>query len=73
MHSETQGDAPYFKQLADEYTISDNFHQSVGANHIMFGYADLIWYSDGKGNALAPPSNQVENPNPQVATNNFYD
>jgi len=72
-----QGDAPYFKQLADEYTINDNFHQSVmggtGANHIMFGFADLIWYSDGKGNALAPPSNQVENPNPQDATNNFYD
>jgi phospholipase C len=72
-----QGDAPYFKQLADEYTINDNFHQSVmggtGANHIMFGFADMIWYSDGKGNALAPPSNQVENPNPQGATNNFYD
>jgi phospholipase C len=72
-----QGDAPYFKQLADEYTINDNFHQSVmggtGANHIMFGFADMIWYSDGKGNALTPPSNQVENPNPQDATNNFYD
>jgi phospholipase C len=72
-----QGDAPYFKQLADEYTISDNFHQSVmggtGANHIMFGFADMLWYSDGKGNALAPPTNQVENPDPQDATNNFYD
>ena len=37
-----QGDAPYMKQLADQYTLSDNFHQSVmggtGANHIMFGY-----------------------------------
>jgi phospholipase C len=72
-----EGDAPYFKQLADEYTINDNFHQSVmggtGANHIMFGFGDLLWYSDGKGNALTPPSNQVENPNPQNATNNFYD
>ena len=41
-----KGDAPYFKQLAEQYTISDNFHQSVmggtGANHIMFGYADAI-------------------------------
>jgi phospholipase C len=72
-----QGDAPYFKQLADEYTIGDNFHQSVmggtGANHIMFGFADSIWFSDGKGNALTPPVNQVENPNPQPSTNNFYD
>jgi phospholipase C len=72
-----QGDAPYFKQLADEYTINDNFHQSVmggtGANHIMFGFADSIWYSDGAGNPLAPPTNQVENVNPQPGTNNYYD
>jgi phospholipase C len=72
-----EGDAPYFKQLADEYTINDNFHQSVmggtGANHIMFGFADMIYYSDGKGHALAPPTNEVENPNPQAGTNNYYD
>jgi len=72
-----KGDAPYLKELADEYTINDNFHQSVmggtGANHIMFGFADAIWYSDGKGNALTPPTEQIENPNPQAATNNYYD
>jgi phospholipase C len=71
------GDAPYMKSLADNYTLSDNFHQSVMggtmANHIEFGYADSIWYSDGNGNALAPPSNQIENPNPQPHTNNWYD
>jgi len=71
-----KGDAPYLKSLADNYTMSDNFHQSVmggtGANHIMFGFADDIWYSDGKGNALTPPSNQIENPNPQAGTNNWY-
>ena len=31
-----QGDAPYFKFLADNYAMSDNFHQAVmggtGAN-----------------------------------------
>jgi phospholipase C len=72
-----QGDAPYFKQLADEYTISDNFHQSVmggtGANHIMFGFADSIFYTDSNGKAAVPPVNQVENPNPQPSTNNWYD
>ncbi|HEX3438212.1 MAG TPA: alkaline phosphatase family protein, partial [Pseudacidobacterium sp.] len=72
-----RGDARYFKYLADNYTINDNFHQAVmggtGANHIMFGYADAIWYSDGKGNALTPPTNQIENPNPQTNTNNYYD
>ena len=71
------GDAPYFKQLADEYTINDNFHQSVmggtGANHIMFGFADMIYFSDGAGHALTPPVTQVENPNPQPDTNNYYD
>jgi phospholipase C len=72
-----QGDAPYMKQLADQYTLSDNFHQSVmggtGANHIMFGYADAIWYSDGAGNTATPPTNQIENPDPLPGTNNWYD
>ena len=72
-----QGDAPYFKELADKYTISDNFHQSVmggtGANHIMFGFGDSIFYTNANGVATVPPTNQVENPNPQPSTNNFYD
>ncbi len=71
------GDAPYLKSLADQYTLSDNFHQSVeggtGANHIMFGYADALPYSDGNGNLATPPVNQIENPNPQPGTNNYYD
>jgi len=72
-----QGDAPYLKQLADRYTLSDNMHQSVqggtGANHIMFGYADAIWYSDGHGHATKPPANQIENPDPMPGTDNWYD
>jgi phospholipase C len=54
------GDVPYFKQLADSYTISDNFHQSVmggtGANHIEIGYADGIYYSNAKGEPTKPPA-----------------
>jgi len=72
-----KGDAPYMKYLADNYTLSDNFHQSVMggtmANHIEFGFADSIWYSNGKGTAEVPPANQIENPNPQPGTNNWYD
>ncbi|MBB5327773.1 alkaline phosphatase family protein [Tunturiibacter gelidoferens] len=72
-----QGDAPYLKQLADDYTISDNFHQSVmggtGANHIMFGFGDSIFYTNGKGTAAVPPKNEIENPNPQPDTNNWWD
>ena len=55
------GDVPYFKKLADEYAMSDNFHQSVnggtGSNHIMLGHGDMIWFSDGKGNPAVPPHN----------------
>ncbi len=72
-----QGDAPYFKQLADDYTISDNFHQSVmggtGANHIMFGFGDAIYYTNASGVAVAPPAGQAENPDPMPNTNNYYD
>ncbi len=56
-----QGDVPYFKSLADNYAMSDNFHQSVnggtGANHIMLGHGDAIWFSDGNGNPATPPHN----------------
>jgi phospholipase C len=71
-----QGDNAYFKQLADRYTISDNYHQpamgGTGLNSIFTGFADAIWYSDGKGNAATPPDNQIENPDPQPGTNNYY-
>lgn len=44
----------------------------TGANHIMLFYGDDIWYSDGKGNATAPPVNQIENPDPQSGASNYY-
>ena len=57
------GDVPYFKKLADDYAMSDNFHQSVnggtGANHIMFGHGDMIWFSDAKGKPAVPPNNNA--------------
>ncbi|HUA81528.1 MAG TPA: alkaline phosphatase family protein, partial [Dyella sp.] len=70
------GDAPYFKQLAEQYAINDNFHQSVmggtGANHIMLGFGDLIYYADSNGDPTTPPENQIENPNSQSGTNNWW-
>src|ERR1700761_1694956 len=55
-----KGDVPYFNSLVQKYAMSDNFHQSVnggtGANHIMFGHADMLYFSDGKGNATEPPN-----------------
>ncbi|HTV84966.1 MAG TPA: alkaline phosphatase family protein [Dyella sp.] len=71
-----QGDAPYLKQLAQQFALSDNFHQSVmggtGANHIMLGFGDAIYYADANGNPAVPPSNQIENPNTQSGTNNWW-
>ncbi|HEY2510365.1 MAG TPA: alkaline phosphatase family protein [Polyangiaceae bacterium] len=71
-----KGDAPYFKELADDYAMSDNFHQSIeggtGANHVALGTGDAIWFSDGEGNAAVPPALNTENPNPQSGTNNYY-
>lgn len=71
-----KGDAPYFKELAEKYALSDNFHQSVmggtGANHIMLGFGDLVYYADADGEPATPPSNQIENPNSQPGTNNWW-
>ncbi|MDB6159658.1 MAG: phosphoesterase [Gammaproteobacteria bacterium] len=72
-----KGDAPYFTQLAQQYVLSDNFHQSVqggtGANHIMLGYGSLIYYADPvTGKPQIPPPGQIENPNPVAGTNNWY-
>jgi phospholipase C len=70
------GDIPTLKYLARHYAMSDNYHQSVmggtGANHIMLGTGDAAFYQDGTGKATAPPAGEIENPNPQPGTNNFY-
>ena len=71
-----QGDAPYFKSLADTYAMSDNFHQAIqggtGANHVALGTGLADWYSDGKGHPTVPPALEIENPDPQDGTNNWY-
>jgi phospholipase C len=71
-----EGDAPYFAHWADTYAMSDNFHQAVQggtcANHLMMGTGDTLFFSDGDGNPATPPTPQIENPDPQPGTNNFY-
>jgi phospholipase C len=56
-----KGDAPYMLQLAQQYTLDDNFHQSImggtGANHIALGFGDAIYFSDSNGNPATPPEN----------------
>jgi phospholipase C len=76
IYNVAQGDMPFFKELADDYTLSDNYHQpakgGTGLDSIFAGFGDAIYYTDGKGNPTSPPSGQIENPNPQTDTNNVY-
>jgi len=74
-YSMAAGDAPYFKELADRYALADNYHQPVmggtGANYIALatGHA-AVYLADGK--LAPPPANQIENPDPRPASNNWY-
>jgi phospholipase C len=69
------GDVPVLKRLADEYSMSDNYHQAfmggTGANHVMLGTGDAIFWTDGNGNPTTPPSH-IANPDPQAGTDNVY-
>jgi phospholipase C len=69
------GDAPYLRQLADRYALSDNHHQPVmggtGANFQALATGHAIAYR--RDGALAqPPDNQIEDPNPLPGANNRY-
>jgi acid phosphatase len=76
VYNNLAGDVPYFSNLARNYTLSDNYHQAVqggtGANHLAIGFGETIFFADSNGNPATPPSNQIENPDPQTGTNNFY-
>ncbi|HMF89278.1 MAG TPA: alkaline phosphatase family protein [Candidatus Angelobacter sp.] len=68
-----QGDAPLFKRLADEYTMSDNYHQPVmggtAVQHTMLGTADALPWEKVGNFPAQPPAAQVANPTPKSATN----
>jgi len=72
------GDAQIFKALADQYAISDNYHQAVmggtGANFqaIVSGDAAFFTNTNLDGTAAVPFANQIENPDPVAGTNNYY-
>jgi len=70
------GDAPLFKSLADSYTMSDNYHQPVlggtGPDSQPLGFADQVFFSDGKGNPATPAGKNIYNPDPVAGTLNLY-
>src|SRR5664280_1824987 len=67
-----QGDAPILKSLADEYTISDNFHQPVMGGtfgqHMLIGTGDqMAWqpYVNKAGVTISqPPASRIVDPTP---------
>jgi phospholipase C len=80
-----RGDASYTKQLADNYALSDNYHQpgmgGTGLDSILLFFGDAIWFQDQNGNLVPPqnamtflggPVNEIENPNPVPGTNNWW-
>jgi phospholipase C len=71
-----QGDAPVFKRLADQYTISDNYHQPVfggtWADSQPLGFADQLYFSDGHGHPAIPVPPDIFDPDPQTGTLNLY-
>jgi phospholipase C len=75
-YNTAEGDAPVLDYLAQHYAMSDNYHQAVmggtGANHIMLGTGTAAFYQNSNGKAVAPPAGEVEDPDPQSGTNNFY-
>jgi phospholipase C len=71
----TDGDAPIFKALADQYAISDNFHQAIMGGSVTgaFGiaYGDNPFFANPDGTP-GTPTGSITNPNPQAGTVNTY-
>lgn len=71
-----EADFPYFLDLAENYAISDNYHQPVmggtGPNSQFLFTGDVYYFTDGNGNPAMPATGLIENPNPRTGTNNFY-
>src|SRR5262249_36780871 len=66
------GDAPLFKRLADEYTMSDNYHQPVmggtAVQHTMMTPGDNLPWDQVAGLPPAPAAAQAADPPPKSAS-----
>jgi acid phosphatase len=74
-YSMSQGDAPYLRELAQNFAIADNYHQAVmggtGANFVALSTGHAAVFLSG-GQPTVPPPSQIENPDPRPGTNNWY-
>src|SRR5262249_17219500 len=67
------GDAPLFNRLADEYTMSDNYHQPVmggtAVQHMLMMTGDALPWDAVAGLPSVPPPGQIADPTPQSSAN----
>jgi phospholipase C len=70
-----EGDAPVLNKLAQEYALSDNFHQAImggtAANHVALGTGDAIFWTTF--NAITAPPGHIADPDPQSPTSDKYE
>src|SRR5262249_28376738 len=68
-----KGEAPLFKRLADEFTMSDNYHQAVmggtAVQHTMMMTGDALPWEHVDGLPATPPIAQIADPTPKSAVN----
>src|SRR5215472_580591 len=69
-----KGDAPVMNKLAQEYALSDNFHQAImggtAANHVALGTGDAIFWTPFPG--FPEPPAGIADPDPQSPTSDKY-
>jgi phospholipase C len=69
-----EGDAPVLNKLAQEYALSDNFHQAImggtAANHVALGTGDAIFWTPFAGFPVPPAG--IADPDPQSPTSDQY-
>src|SRR6202166_2825711 len=74
--SRQDGVARLVKSLANNYAMSESYHQPVlggtGPDSQPLGFADQIFFSDGKGNPATPLAKNIYNPDPVAGTLNLY-
>ena len=68
-----QGDMPYFRELADRYTMSDDYHRPATGEPRLTASSPASAMRCGVPSARAtPPANEIEYPNPLSGTNNNH-
>jgi phospholipase C len=69
-----EGDAPVLHKLAQEYALSDNFHQAImggtAANHVALGTGDAIFWTTF--NSSSVPPGHIADPDPQSSNSDKY-